>query len=85
MSDSFVTPLTIACHASLSMGFPSQDYCSGLPFPSPGDFPSPAIEPMSPVLAGGFFTTEPPGKCSIADTIILNDPLFLKSEGVDNR
>ena len=32
---------------------------------SPGDLPDPGIEPMSlasPALAGGFFTTEPPGK-----------------------
>ena len=30
-----------------------------MPFPSPGDFPDPRIEPVSPALAGGFFTTEP--------------------------
>ena len=30
---------------------------SGLPFPSPGDLPHPGIEPVSPALAGGFFTT----------------------------
>ena len=44
------------------MGFPKQGYWSGLPFPSPGDLPDPGIEGTSPVLAGGFFTTEPPGK-----------------------
>ena len=33
-----------------------------MPFPSPGDIPDPEIEPMSPALAGRFFTTEPPGK-----------------------
>ena len=32
-------------------------------FPTPGDLTDPGIEPaMSPALAGGFFTTEPPGK-----------------------
>ena len=36
-----------------------------LPFPSPGDFPYPGVEPMSPTLVGKFFTTEPPGKCKI--------------------
>ena len=41
------------------MGFFRQGYWSGLPFPSPGDFPDPRIEPVSPALAGGFFTTEP--------------------------
>jgi len=39
-----------------------QEYRSGLPFPSPGDFPDPGIKPVSPALAGGFFTTELPGK-----------------------
>ena len=31
----FVTPGTAACQAPLSMGFPSQEYWNGLPFPSP--------------------------------------------------
>ena len=44
------------------MGFPSQEYWSGLPFPSPEDIPDPGIEPVSPTLADGFFTTEPPWK-----------------------
>jgi len=43
------------------MGFPRQEYCSGLPFPSPGDLPDPEIKPVSPSLACGFFTAEPPG------------------------
>ena len=33
----------------LSMGFSRQEYWSGLPCPSPGDFPDPEIKPMSPV------------------------------------
>ena len=55
----FVTPCTIAHQAPLSMGFSRQEYCSGLPFPSPGDFSDPGIELTSPALAGRFFTTEP--------------------------
>ena len=47
---------------SSGMGFPRQEYWSGLPFPLPGDLPDPGIEPMSPELAGGFFTTELSGK-----------------------
>ena len=43
------------------MGFSRQEYWSGLPFPSPGDLPDLGIEPGFPPLAGGFFTTEPPG------------------------
>ena len=49
----------------LSMEFSRQEYRSGLPFPSPGDLSNPGIEPESPVspaVAGGFFTTGPPGK-----------------------
>ena len=46
MSDS-KTPWTVAHQAPLSMGFPRQEYWSGLPFPSPGDLPDPGIEPMS--------------------------------------
>ena len=45
------------------MRFLRQEYQSGLPFPSLGDLPNPEIKPTSPVspaLAGGFFTTEPP-------------------------
>ena len=54
-----------AHQASLSMGFPRQEYWSGFPFPSSGDLPHPGTEPMclmSPVLAGRFFTTESSGK-----------------------
>ena len=65
MSESFVTPWAMAHQALLSMEFYRQEYWSGLPFPSPGDLPDPGTEPaslVSPALAGGFFTTEPPGK-----------------------
>ena len=41
---------TAACQAPLSMGFFRQEYCSGLPFASPGDLPDPGIEPSSPTL-----------------------------------
>ena len=30
----FANPWTVACQAPLSMGFPRQEYWSGLPFPS---------------------------------------------------
>ena len=52
-SDS-VNPWTVARQAPLSMGFPRQEYWSGLPFPSPGDIPNLGIESTpfaSPVLA----------------------------------
>jgi len=44
------------------MGFPRQEYWSGLPFPTLRDHPDPGIKPESPALAGRFFTTVPPGK-----------------------
>jgi len=42
------------------MGFPKEEYWSGLPFPTPGDLPDLEIEPKSPTslaLAGELFTT----------------------------
>ena len=61
VSDSFGTPWAVTHKAPLSVGFPRQEYWSGLPFPSPGDFPNPGIELGSPALQA-FFTTKPPGK-----------------------
>ena len=54
------TPWTVAHQAPPSMGFPRQEYWSGLPCLPPGDLPSPGIEPMSltsPALTGRFFAT----------------------------
>ena len=45
----FVTQ-TIACQATLAMGFPRQEYWSELPFSSAEDLSHPRIEPMSPAL-----------------------------------
>ena len=61
MSDS-VTPWTVASQVPLSMGFSRQEYWNGLLFPSLGDLPNPGFESVSPALAGGFFTTQPPEK-----------------------
>ena len=52
-SKSDATPATlwtVAHQAPLSMGFPRQEYWSGLPFPSPEDLPDLGIEPTSPAL-----------------------------------
>ena len=60
------------------MEFSRQEYWNGLPFPSPGDLPDPGIEPAFPVgpaLAGGFISTEPPGKP------VLSADLFNKRVG----
>ena len=57
----FANLWTIACQDPLSMGSSRQEHWSGLPFLPPKDLPDPGIEPASPALAGGFFTTVPPG------------------------
>ena len=57
----FATPWTAVRQAPLSMGFPRQEYWSGLPFSSPGDLPDSGTESVSPALACEFFTAEPPG------------------------
>ena len=44
------------------MGLSRQEYWRGLPFLPPGDLFDSGIEPTFPALAGGFFTTELPGK-----------------------
>ena len=56
MSDSFGTPWTVAQQDPLLMGFPRQEYWSGLLFLSLGDLSDTGMEPVSPALAGGFFT-----------------------------
>ena len=48
MSNSFATCWTVARQASLSMGFPREEYWGGLLFPAPGDLPKPGIKPVSP-------------------------------------
>ena len=56
----FVIIWTEACQAPLFMGFSRQEYCSGLPCPTPRDLLDPRIKltfPASPALAGEFFAT----------------------------
>ena len=50
VSDSFETPWPAGHQAPLSMGFPRQEYWSGLPFLPPGHLPHSGIEPKSPEL-----------------------------------
>ena len=57
----FVIPFTVAHQTLLSMEFSRQEHWSGLLFPPPGDLPYLGIELTSLVLAGRFFTAEPPG------------------------
>ena len=69
----------------MSLGFSRQEYWSGLPFPSPGDLPNPGTEPMfpvSPALAGKFFTTEPPEKPKLLDRQIRTSPPGAEDLGI---
>ena len=79
MVNSFATPWTVVQQAPLSMGFPRQKYWSGLPFPSPEDLPDTGVKLVSPALAGGFFTTEPPGK-PLSCSYLLNIYFCLAKE-----
>ena len=68
---------TVALQAYLSMGFCKQEYWNELPFPPPGDFPDPRIEPMSftsSALAGGFFPTSATWKALVAFWVKLYPP-----------
>ena len=47
---------TVARHAPQSMGFPRQEFWSGLTFPSPEDIPDPGV---SPALQVESLLTEP--------------------------
>ena len=60
-----MSPWIAACQAPLYIEFSRQEHWSGQLSPHPGDLPDPGIEPVSPASpaeAGGFVTTEPPGK-----------------------
>jgi len=62
------------------MGFYRQEYWKELLFFTPGDLPDPEIEPVSPALAGRFFTTESPGKPLIQvhqDILMMKDKLLI--------
>ena len=58
----FCDPIVCGPQTPLFMGFPRQDYWSGLPFPSLGDLPHPEVEPGPPSLQAGSLPSEPPGK-----------------------
>ena len=66
------------------MGFSRQEYCSGSPFPSPGDLPDPLIEPGSPALQADPLPSEPPGKPT-PQPGIKSTPSALESRGLDNQ
>ena len=64
LSQTLCDPLELqpAHQATQSVRFLRQEFWSELPFPPPGDLPDSGIKPVTPALAGEFFTTEPPEK-----------------------
>ena len=82
----FAAPWTVACQAPLSMGFSRQEYWIRLPCPPLGDLPNPGIHPVSPELAGRFFTTsttwEAPHGVKVAQLCrTLCDPMDCSTPG----
>ena len=55
-----------------AMGFSSQEYWNGLPFPSPGVRPNPGIKPGSPALQADSLPTELPGTPQIRSDQLLS-------------
>ena len=82
MSNSFLTPWTVAWQTLLSMEFSKQEYWSGLPFLFPGDLPDPRIEPQSPTLQGRFFTIWATRE---AYSILSNEPNRNKGSYLPNQ
>ena len=68
-----------AHQAPLSMGFSRQEYCSGLPFPPPGDLPDSGIEPQSPVSQADSLLAEPPEKTPKQPTASKSKELLLEN------
>ena len=76
----FAAPWSAAHQAPLSMGFPRQEYRSGLALSYQEDLPDPGIKPMSLPLAGRFFTTEPPGNSAFGNRIVVIPLVILAGE-----
>ena len=55
-------PVDCSHEPPLSLGFPRQEYWSGLPSASPGDLPDPGMEPGSPALQADSLPSQPPGR-----------------------
>ena len=67
-----MTLWSVAHQPHLFMGFPRQEYWSGLPFPSPGDLSDPGIEPRSPTLQVDSLPSEPTREAHIQGRLAIN-------------
>ena len=78
----FATPWTVAYQAPLSVGFSRQEYCSGIPFPSPGILPNAGIEHKSPALQADSLPSEPPEKLQMQDLNVRWDTIEVLEENI---
>ena len=69
----FATQATVPCKIPLSIGFPRQEYWSGLPFPSPGDLPDPGITPTLPHWHVDSLPWSHQGSPGAVDTVTKNE------------
>ena len=69
----FESPWTVLSQAPLTMGFPRQEYWSGLPFPSPGDLSLPGTEPELSALQADSLLSEPPSRIHPTNTKLLQN------------
>ena len=76
----FCDPKVCSLPDSSVHGFSRQEYWSGLPFPSPEDLPDPGIEPGSPALWADALPSEPPGKPSVRDLLLLLEISYTECE-----
>ena len=65
------------------MGFPRQEYCSGLPFPPPGDLPDPGIEPMSPVASA--LQVDSLQLSHQGSPMVILGPQYFKTDSIENK
>ena len=77
MSDSSVTPWTVAHQAPLSIAFPKQEYWSGLPSPSPGYLPDPGIKPTSPAWQADSLTLSHPGSPLVMVSELIRESAWM--------
>ena len=71
----FAATWTVVHQATLSLGFPGQEYWSGLPVPFPGH-PDPVFEPGPPALQADSLPSEPPGKTGFSSMWTENFQIY---------
>ena len=82
VSDSFVTHMDYNPPGSSVHGILQAGKLEWVLFSSPGELPDPGIEPVSPALAGGFFTTEPLGKPWNSHKITQTSIIYLMEKSI---